>query len=237
MQQYMLNKECFNNDIVTFSKDDLHHIYRVMRGRVGDHVEVVNIDSKVKYLVCLNEDELTGCIVSEIEASSELKHDLILGYGLVKADKLEWVIQKASELGVTKFVPLIMDHSIVTYDDKKLDKKMQRWEKIVKEACEQSHRSALMEIVLPMRVKDFVEIESNVSLVAYEKADINNKISSVELKDKSVKLIIGPEGGISLGEIDLLEANGFEQVSLGKRILRTETAVISALSLIIDKME
>jgi len=237
MQQYMLTNECFNDKKVSFPKDDLHHIYKVMRCQTNDLIEVVNIESKTKYLVSLNDDGLTGNILNMIDDSSELKHDLILGYGLVKADKLEFVIQKACELGVTKFIPLMMDHSIVSYDDKKLDKKMQRWEKIIKEASEQAHRNALMEIVQPIPLSQFIKEESDVSLVAYEKASIDDKISSLDLKEQSVKLVIGPEGGISTSEMDLLESNDFKVVSLGKRILRTETAVISALSLIIDNME
>lgn len=237
MQQYMLNNDNFNQDLVLFNEDDLHHIFKVMRNKTNDLVEVVNIDTQTKYVVKLNDDQKTGIIAYQIHENSELEHDLILAYGLVKADKLEFVIQKATELGVTKFIPLIMERSIVKYEEKKIDKKMQRWQKISKEASEQAHRNALMSIEKPIKVQDLINYDADVKLVPYEKATLEQRIRSFDLKNKSVLLVIGPEGGISESEITWFKEHDYQVVTLGKRILRTETAVIAALSIISDLME
>jgi 16S rRNA (uracil1498-N3)-methyltransferase len=237
MQQYMIQNECFKQDSVTFSSDDLHHIFKVMRCNVNDQVEVLNIQTSKKYLVKLNDDKKSATIVEEITFNRDLFSNLTLAYGLVKADKLEFVLQKASELGVTKFIPLKMDHSIIKYDEKKLASKRVRWEKIVKEACEQAHRNSLMKISDPMSVKQLLQESYDIKLVAYEKASLSDKIRNHDLSEKNVIVVIGPEGGISLQEIDLLTKADYQIVTLGKRVLRTETAVISALSIITDLME
>ncbi|WP_423364179.1 RsmE family RNA methyltransferase [Mycoplasma sp. P36-A1] len=237
MQQYMIHNSKFNNNKVEFIKDDLHHIYKVMRHNFNDKVEVVNINTNKKYLASLNDDSQSATIIKEIEHSSELNHELVLAYGLVKADKLEFVIQKAAELGVTKFIPLIMERSIVKYDQKKLAKKIERWQKIIKEACEQAHRNALMEIMMPISVKELMQYSKDINLVAYEEAKVDSKINKCIKQNKSVMLVVGPEGGISSKEIEVFKDNNYDIVTLGKRILRTETAVISSLAIITDLME
>ncbi|MDL2212107.1 16S rRNA (uracil(1498)-N(3))-methyltransferase [Erysipelotrichaceae bacterium OttesenSCG-928-M19] len=236
MQYYMITTSQIVNNRVNFFDDELHHIFKVMRMRKNDELICVDYQLKVKYLCCISDDNEI-VIVKEISEDNELKNNLVLAFGLVKSDKLEFVIQKASELGVKKFIPLIMKNSIIKVNDDKVNKKMLRWQKISKEACEQARRNTIMEISQPLTISELLKHQQTINLVAYENAAQGLKIRDYYQANKDCLIVVGPEGGISNEEITILEANGFQQVSLGKRILRCESAAISSLSILVDLME
>ncbi|MEG0284300.1 MAG: 16S rRNA (uracil(1498)-N(3))-methyltransferase [Erysipelotrichales bacterium] len=237
MQYYMIENERFNDGIVSFNKDETHHIYNVMRAKVNDQIVCVDYQLGKKFLVELGSNKEEGTILDEIDENNELSTNLVLAYSLVSADKFEFVLQKAAELGVSKFIPINNDYSVAKIDSKKLDKKMVRWNKIVKEACEQSRRNKLMEIEEPIKIDQLDTFKEDVNIVAYEKADYTKRLSDLDLASKSCLLVIGPEGGISNREIDLLIDKKFNLISLGKRILRTETAAISLVSIVSNYIE
>ncbi len=229
MQRYFAN---ISNDIVTFTNEDTHHIIHVMRFKVGQHIEVV--DNQKTYLCEITSLlPLTAKVVNELVENNELTTDVTLFFVLAKGDKLDLVVQKATELGVKKIVLLKSKRSIVKYEAKDVEKKLCRFSKIAKEASEQSKRSVVPQI---LGVYDINHIPSELhcekNLVAYEKesSHVHNLISFNN--HKSISIVIGSEGGLEEEEVLSLNKQGFSNVSLGKRILRCETAAIYALSVI-----
>ena len=232
MQEYFaINKI---NEKFILSEQDNFHIERVLRMRTGDHI-VVTYDSK-KYDCVVNFDKGVNVnIISELDVSNELECKVTLVYGLPKKDKFEMVVQKSCELGVSFIVPFIAKRSIPVLDDKNTSKKLERWNMIAKEACEQSKRNELVKISEPVKLKDVLNYKSELNLIAYE--DLNCVGSShfyslLENNPKSITIVVGPEGGFDKSEVDFLNDNGFISVSLGKRILRSETAPLYMLSVI-----
>jgi 16S rRNA (uracil1498-N3)-methyltransferase len=176
-----------------------------------------------------------------LEETKELPIQVAIASGLPKGDKLELIIQKATELGAHKFVPFNAARSIVKWDDKKGDKKLERWKKIAKEAAEQSHRSIVPTITKPFSFESLIQDSKNFDykIVAYEeeakageKSHFASLLSKMET-GQSLLVVFGPEGGLTEKEVQKLMDNGFLACGLGPRILRTETApfyVLSAIS-------
>ncbi|MBQ6731355.1 MAG: 16S rRNA (uracil(1498)-N(3))-methyltransferase [Bacilli bacterium] len=231
MQRYFANID--QDYFVHVSKEDEHHILHVMRMKKGDEIEVV--DNKQLYLCRLDDtNPLTISMVHEIASDVEIKEDVTLLYALTKGDKIDLVLQKATELGVKKVALIQSERTVVKYDSKDLEKKSQRFVKIMKEASEQSHRLVVPEFLGIFNLKALPpQVFSDVNFVAYEKdaSKVSEQFQGLE-KGKSVSILIGPEGGFSKQEIDNLVSLGFIRTSLGKRILRAETAAIYALSVI-----
>lgn len=242
MQRYFVNKEQFSDNQVIITGDDVHHISKVLRGNIGDKIicangegydvdaEIVSIDSK--RVVCR--------IVNTLVDSREPKIELILAQALPKADKMDLIIQKGTEIGVTTFLPFTSERTIVQLNDKKEQKRVERWEKIAKEAAEQAHRSRVPKILPITTIKELLNnLDTVLPLIAYEKEDTNSlsKVLTKGLSDKKILLIIGPEGGFTEKEIRIAEEKGAIPISLGKRILRTETAGIVGAANIIYQLD
>ncbi|MBR0440036.1 MAG: 16S rRNA (uracil(1498)-N(3))-methyltransferase [Bacilli bacterium] len=235
MQRYFASKI---NDHVILGDDDVHHLLHVMRIKKGEEIEVV-IDNTLYNALIKETNPLDIKINYQIPSDSEIKEEVTLFFALAKGDKIDFVIQKATELGVSRIILFKSSRCVVKYDDRDLEKKLTRFKKIAKEASEQCHRLKIPEII---GVVDINKIDpsllSDINLVAYEKVagSTNNFISSVK-QGKSISMMIGPEGGFSNEEIMSLVAHNFSCVSLGKRILRTETAAVYALSVIASILE
>lgn len=235
MQRYFANKI---NDHVILGDDDVHHLLHVMRIKKGEEIEVV-IDNTLYNALIKETNPLDIKINYQIPSDSEIKEEVTLFFALAKGDKIDFVIQKATELGVSRIILFKSSRCVVKYDDRDLEKKLTRFKKIAKEASEQCHRLKIPEII---GVVDINKIDpsllSDINLVAYEKVagSTNNFISSVK-QGKSISMMIGSEGGFSEEEIMSLVAHNFSCVSLGKRILRTETAAVYALSVIASILE
>ena len=231
MQRYFANidKDCF----VHLNPDDEHHVSHVMRMKKNDEIEVVH-DGKV--FLCRIEDfnPLKIVVIHEIENDVELKEDITLLFALTKGDKIDLVLQKATELGVKKVALIESERTVVTYEGKDQEKKLMRFNKIMKEASEQSHRLVVPSLLGIYNLKNLPqEVFSDINYVAYEKdANDTDSIFSKVTKGKSITILIGPEGGFSEQEINRLTSLGFIRTSLGKRILRAETAAIYALSVL-----
>ncbi|MFI8685466.1 16S rRNA (uracil(1498)-N(3))-methyltransferase [Rossellomorea sp. NPDC077527] len=245
MQRYFINNVYRENDPIMITGDDYHHIVRVMRMKESDEVFVVFKDqaSAITRIETISSDAVELSIVQWETSTKELPIKVTIASGLPKGDKLELIFQKGTELGATQFIPFNADRSIVKWDDKKAKKKTERWEKIVKEAAEQSHRLLVPEVSAPVTLKQLIQEPFDYKLVAYEedarageKGNLYKVLSSIE-PGQSMLVVFGPEGGLSEKEIELLRSEGFLTCGLGPRILRTETAPLYVLSAISYQLE
>ena len=235
MQRYFAS---VNNANIILSKDDSFHLTRVMRAKLGE--EIVAIDNGELYLgevISLNPLVIKNKGVFS-EENRELDVDTTLFFALAKGDKIDFVIQKATELGVKHIVLVKTERCVVKITQDDFNRKLARYTMIAKEASEQCERRYIPSISYVDNLKN---IPSNyladTNFVAYEE-DAFNKVNFNECKHKrSVSLLIGPEGGLSENEIATLEKQGFKRVSLGKRILRTETAAVVGLAMINMEIE
>ena len=231
MQRYFAG---INNKEIRLGDDDVHHLLHVMRARANDEIEVV-ADGKLYSAIIKEINPLKIVVNYEIPSDSEIGKEVTLFFALAKGDKIDFVIQKATELGASKIVLIKTERCVVKIDEKDFAKKLVRYEKIAKEASEQCHRLVIPKIIGIVDIKNIPsDLLSNINLLAYEK-EVGK--TSLFLKDynnyNSVSIMIGPEGGFSEKEVDtFINKYQFKTISLGKRILRTETAAVYALSVI-----
>jgi 16S rRNA (uracil1498-N3)-methyltransferase len=245
LKRYFIAPEQFQETTVEISGDDAHHIIRVMRAQPGDPFicsNGVNREALVK-IVRLDKNVVEAEVVEELPMLSEAAVQVWIAQSLPKGDKLETVIQKCTELGAVKFIPFISARTVVQYDEKKEVKRLDRWQKIAKEAAEQAHRNRVPEVAAPIPWKQLLKLipEMDQVFLCYEKEN-NQQFRSLLRESfptlpsgnsRQIMVIIGPEGGISEKEAMEVEAAGGRSISLGARILRTETAAMVALTCIL----
>ncbi|MGF3103770.1 16S rRNA (uracil(1498)-N(3))-methyltransferase [Rossellomorea sp. DUT-2] len=245
MQRYFINDTYRENDPITITGDDYHHIVRVMRMKEDDEVYAVFKDqaSAIARIETISSDSVELSIVKWETTTKELPIKVTIASGLPKGDKLELIFQKGTELGATQFIPFNADRSIVKWDDKKAKKKVERWEKIVKEAAEQSHRLLVPDVSAPISLKQLIQAQFDYKLIAYEeearageKGNLSKVLSTIE-HGQSVLVVFGPEGGLTEKEVEMCKNEGFIPCGLGPRILRTETAPLYVLSAISYQLE
>lgn len=227
MQRYFAN--IIENKVI-LDDGDVHHLLHVMRMKVGSTIEVVN-NNKLYEAYVTSIEPLEIKVINEVKSDVELKQDVTLFFALAKGDKIDFVVQKATELGVKRVILVNTKRCVTTFENKDIEKKLSRFNKIAKEASEQSHRLVVPEILGVINIKDIEKYKSIYNYVAYEK-DAGETSKSFAYLDGSISLFIGPEGGFEESEIKQLNDMGFINVSLGKRILRTETAAAYGLSVI-----
>ena len=224
------------NGMVSLSKEDEHHITHVMRMKVGETFEVV--DHKIVYVYEISSiSPLSLQLVDKKEEDVELNSEVTLFFALAKGDKIDLVIQKATEIGVNRIILFKSKRCVVNFDNKDIEKKLLRFKKIAKEASEQCHRLIIPQIIGVIDLKDIDKYKSDINYLAYEKEAGNNEDSLKVKEHQSVSIMIGSEGGFDEEEVDFLVEKGFKTISLGKRILRCETAAIYALSVLSYKLE
>ncbi|MBN6186206.1 16S rRNA (uracil(1498)-N(3))-methyltransferase [Aneurinibacillus sp. BA2021] len=236
MQRYFVDPSQMDERFVTITGDDVNHIARVMRSRPGDEVICCNgLGRDVRgAIAAIEADHVRVRIVAEDLMNRELPVQVTIAQGLPKGDKMELVIQKGTELGAFSFCAFTSMRTVVKLDEKKEKKRMERWQKIAKEAAEQSHRSRVPDV---MNVLSWRELLASAprfhyALFAYEQeeeATLRRALSDVPA-GSNILLVIGPEGGFDEKEVAEAAAAGFVSVSLGRRILRAETAPLYALS-------
>ncbi|WP_096434595.1 16S rRNA (uracil(1498)-N(3))-methyltransferase [Alteribacter populi] len=242
MQRYFLEETLFQDKYVIITGDDAKHIQKVMRMESGDNVICCNQSGEcyTAELTEISTERVEATLMEKEEAAKEMPVHVTIAAGLPKADKLEWVIQKGTELGANGFIPFEAERSIVKWDQKKAKKKVDRWSKIAKEAAEQAHRQQIPSIEGVASLKDLLLqfVNYNHVLVAYEEEARNDEKSRLVNTLKATKdgenilLIVGPEGGFSDREIEDFSNQGAVSCALGPRILRAETAPLYALSAI-----
>lgn len=233
MQRYFVSQNAITGDTVTISGDDVKHIVRVMRMAAGDEVIVCD-GSGQAFRVELTDlgDTVQGRIVENVAKDPEPAVKITLAQGLPKGDKMELIVQKGTEVGIADFLPLDMARCIVQYDAKKEAKRRERWQKIAKEAAEQAHRNLIPDVREGVTFKQWLKTVAAYDLVVvpYEREEARGlqEVLTNHPEIKSVCILIGPEGGIAEDEIEQALAAGALPVTLGPRILRTETAGLVA---------
>lgn len=222
----------------------MNHIKNVLRCQKGEHIEICNSETSKNYLCEINKiekEEIECNILENLRSNVETDIKVTIFQGLPKADKMEYIIQKSVELGAYDITPVEMKRCIVKLNEKDKEKKIQRWQKIAEVAAKQCKRDIIPKINNITNVKLICNIIQNydIILVAYEKErTLKSELKKIkEYNQKNIGIIIGPEGGLDEDDVKLLEESGAKVITLGNRILRTETVALNVLSNIMYELE
>jgi len=229
MQRYFCNN---TNDKYILSKEDSYHITKVMRYSVSDKIEIV--DNCALYIAEIT--ETTPLVIAKrVEQLQCMDNstNITIAQSLVNEQKMDYILQKGTELGAFEFIPLITDRSVVKVNEK-IKKKISRWNTITKEASEQSKRITIPKVTNPHTINELLKLDYDYKIlcsVNEVSKSIKTVLSNVKESDR-ILVVIGPEGGFTKEEEKKMHENGFVSVSLGDRVLRTETASLLVLSII-----
>lgn len=244
MYRFFSQPENLLEDKLVITGEDVNHIKNVLRMKKGEKLVVTFGQGDDYYCVIddLLEEQILTSVLEKKKSDTELPVSITLFQCLPKKDKMELVIQKAVELGATAVVPVNSRRCVVKLDDKKAKKKLERWQAISMSAAKQSGRGVIPKISDVMDFKAAVAKMNSMDLaiMPYENADNMAESFSIFMKAidvKSVGVLIGPEGGFDIKEVEYALTNGVKPVSLGKRILRTETAGLAILSTLMIMIE
>lgn len=247
MQRYFVNESFNDEGELIVVGESARHISKVMRMEIGDEIIIVQDGTAfVCTIQSIDQDVLVKQTGKTIP-SPEMPVQITIACGLPKGDKLDFITQKGTELGMHSLIPFTAERSIVKWDEKKGAKKTERLQKIAQEAAEQSHRTHIPQVSNPVSFKQLVSQIENYDVVfvadeenakSAERTRFADKLKKVyDSKLKSILIIFGPEGGISRNEASVLKEAGAETIGLGPRILRAETAPLYALSAISYEFE
>ena len=247
MPKFFVKTSQIKEENIYINGTDFNHISNVLRLKVGEQITIGNMDTGENYLceiLKFDKEKVTTKIIEKLKEQKEIKLEIHILQGIPKSDKMELIIQKSVELGVGKIIPIQMDRSIVKLNEKDEKKKNERWNKIAESAAKQCEIDIIPEVSMSIKTDNIETIKNDydIIIVAYEKEE-NNTIKDVlkEIKKKNkpakIAIIIGPEGGISDREIQLLENMDAKIVTIGKRILRTETVALAISSMIVYEFE
>lgn len=243
MYHFFVSEEQINGENAYIEGSDVNHIANVLRMKPGEEL-LISVKEDWDYLckiVDIETDRVNLKVLESME-QRELPVNITLLQGIPKSDKLEMIIQKAVELGVSEIIPVKTKRVVVKIDEKKVDTKVNRWNAIAESAAKQSKRSIIPKVYEPISIDNALEIvkDFGVKLIPYENADgidKTRKILDNMDKTKNIAVFIGPEGGFEESEVERIKNSGFEVITLGKRILRTETAGLALLSNIMIRLE
>lgn len=246
MYRFFVKKEQLNEGCVALSGEDYNHIHNVLRMKQGE--EVLLSDGGDKEYLCaitgydMDAEQVLLEITDVFGNTRELPAKLTLFQGYPKGDKMETIIQKAVELGVYEVVPVMMKRCVVKLDEKKAAKKIERLNAISLSAAKQSKRGMIPEVRQAMTISQACTYAKDMDLVIlpYENAEgmhYAKKVIAEASGKQHIGIFIGPEGGFETTEVEQIEAIGGKTISLGHRILRTETAGITMLSLLMFQLE
>ena len=245
MHRFFVEEPAMGADGITITGGDVNHIKNVLRMSVGDKICVINGQNNKEYyceITALGNDAVDTRICEIRESDQELGNEIVLFQGLPKSDKMELIIQKAVELGVHTIVPVSTDRTVVKLDAKKEANKRKRWMSISESAAKQSGRLCIPKITQVVSFKEALEMaeKMDIRLIPYELAESMEKtraiMSSIQ-PGQSVAVFIGPEGGFESSEIEKAREIGVQSITLGKRILRTETAGLVTLAMLVYNLE
>lgn len=234
MNRFFINPENIKDKVIQFPADLAHQIQHVLRLKQDDLVEVLDNTGKV-YRVRVDmesgQSQVNGLVQEVYEGQTESKVPIVLYFGLTSREKVEWILQKGTEVGVSIFQPFISERTLNQNMDMP-HKKIDRWERIIREAAEQAQRSRLPELEPPCGLSDCLQNakqENGLNLLAWEDAETGKQSLAEVLQlyqNGRIGLFVGPEGGFSEGEAAMARSLDCRIVSLGQRILRMETAAI-----------
>lgn len=244
MNRFFVPSENLSDGIVTITGSDVNHIKNVLRMTAGDRLEVVcGMGSEYECeIVTLAQDMIRLKVLSEISSSRELPVRIHIFQGLAKSDKLEFIIQKCVELGASEIIPVAMARSIMKVDPKKAPAKLQRYNAICEAAAKQSKRQVIPAVHDFMSYKDALKYASGMDMILFpyelaEGMEGTRKAFNDIKGDTDIAIFIGPEGGFDPAEVESAKDAGARVISLGRRILRTETAALCAVSMIMYECE
>ena len=237
MFRYFCADENIKNNTVNVTGGDAKHLKTILRAQPGDKISVVTESKEyIAEIKEINTENIVCTLVEEIFSNNETKINITLCQGIPKKTKMETIIQQNVELGVKSFIPLITERTVVKLNEKDREqKKLDRWQKIAKESAKQSKRNIIPTVEPIITVSELIEKLKHIDaeiIVPYELEDV--KILKDVLKEPkdNYYIVIGPEGGFDIKEIEMFQEIGAHIVTLGKRILRTETAGIVTASVI-----
>ena len=244
MYRFYVLPEQIGEEEVFISGSDVNHIKNVLRLTVGEWVVVCDGDNTDYYcrINSLSSDEVVCHIEKKQPSGTELDAKIYLFQGLPKSDKMDWIIQKAVELGVSCVVPVYTKRCVVKLDEKKAAKKQERWQKIAESAAKQCDRGLIPRIEKPVTLTEAFDIAKGLeyNMMPYECAEgmeHAREVIAEAVKRTSIGIFIGPEGGLEEEEVSQAVAAGCQVLSLGKRILRTETAGIAVISILMFHLQ
>ena len=246
MPKFFVKTNQIEENKIKIIDEDVKHINQVLRAKVGEELTICNLDTTLNYITTISQitPEYVMCDIQDcIKSFVESKVHVTIFQGLPKADKMEYIIQKSTELGAVKIVPVEMVRCVVKLDNKKEDKKIERWQKIAESAAKQSGRDLIPKVEMPININDLCKMikDFDAVILAYEEEKENTLKNELKKLNKNesinIGVIIGPEGGIDKSEIEKLANAGAKVVTLGKRILRTATASLNIISNIMYEYE
>ena len=225
-------------DTVTLSGSDAHHLGYTLRARVGERVVVADAERQVASMeiAAFTADTVTLHLVKRLEADTESPIRLTLAVCLLKSDKMDFVVQKAVELGAAKVQPIESENCVARYDGKKAEARRERWQRIADEAAKQCGRTALLEVAPILSLDEWLQKkppEDGAAFFCYE-AEEKHTLGAwlAGQNGEAYTALIGPEGGFTPAEAELAKAAGIEAATLGPRILRAETAAIATMAIV-----
>lgn len=247
MPKFFINNNQIDNNKIIITGKDVNHISNVLRMKIGEEIQVCDTETSNNYLVKLqniDKEKISCDIIEKIKSEAEPEINLKIFQGIPKSDKMELIIQKSTELGVKEIIPVQMERCVSKITPKDEKKKIERWQKISEMASKQSGRDIIPKVNNPIKVKDICNLinELDMMIVPYEKEEkytFKNAIEEIKQNKNSkssIGIVIGPEGGFDPNEINLLKNAGAKIVTLGKRILRTETVALAMASVIMYEL-
>ena len=247
MPKFFVKNNQIENGKIIITGEDVNHIKNVLRLNIDDDIQVCNVDTSVNYTCGISKisNEKIQCnIFKQIDSKAESNIHIHVFQGIPKSDKMELIIQKCVELGISELTPVEMKRCIAKIEEKSKTKKLERWQKISEVAAKQCGRDIVPKINNVTNIKNICNLTSkyDIVLLAYENEQINTlksellKIKNIKSNDVKVAIIIGPEGGLDKEEVDYLKENGVKVITLGKRILRTETVAFVLTSIIMYEL-
>jgi len=246
MPKFFIDNNQIEDKKITIAGTDVNHIKNVLRLQVEENIEICNKETKQNYLcqiTKITENQINCEVVDKLEVTNEPEIEVTIFQGIPKSDKMELIIQKSVELGAYSITPVEMARCVVKLNDKDKTKKIERWQKISEVAAKQCGRDVIPQINEILTIKELSQNinQYDVIIVAYEKEKVNTiKKELKQIKQNGMKrigIVIGPEGGLEEKEVETLKSNGAKVITLGKRILRTETVALNVLSNIIYELE
>lgn len=242
---FVENHQVIEEKTIHIFDEDVKHIKNVLRLKIGDIIQVCSFESRKNYLceiTSIQDDKIDCEIKNILESEAEPKNKIDVYQALPKQEKMEWILQKGAELGMEKLIPVVTSRCVVKLDEKDAAKKIARWQKIVESAAKQSGRDMIPKVEKLHTLKMVYEKikEYDVFLLAYENEQIHTlkqELKELSNKENRIAILIGPEGGLTEEEVLSLKENGAKVITLGKRILRTETASMHMISNILYELE
>lgn len=250
MPKFFVKEEQIQENQIIILGQDVNHIKKVLRAKIGDELQICNSQNGENFLCEIDnlEEEKIICQIKEkIQEQVESNIEVTIFQGLPKADKMEYIIQKSVELGVYDITPVEMKRCVVKLNEKDKSKKIERWQKISEVAAKQCGRDIIPQINNIINIKNICNLiqEYDMVLVAYENEEKNTlkeQLENIKKQNNSkskvkIGIIIGPEGGLEEKDVETLKENGAKVITLGRRILRTETVALNVLSIIMYELE